>query len=92
MPQEEDEKWPEFQSSRGFGAPFGEQQQNIILANDKELQKLCIELVPNIVTAEQFWIRWRLWQHIRNQQIVAPNPLAKNLPILDDADDWDSWE
>ncbi|PJF16549.1 hypothetical protein PSACC_03640 [Paramicrosporidium saccamoebae] len=90
-PQEKDENWTEFQSSRGFNATFGDQQQRIILANDIELKKLYSELVPSVITEEQFWIRWRLWQHIRNQQIVAPRPAVdgevaiavKDSPTLD---------
>lgn len=69
--------WPVFAESPQCKAVFGEAQQAAILANNARVHAVFAEIVPQTISAEQFWVRWRLWCFLLPlQRADQPRPIA----------------
>lgn len=58
-----DNRWPPFLALDATRPPLGEQQQQAILANDQHLHHLHRQLVPDALTDQDFWLKWRYWRY-----------------------------
>ena len=89
-PAAQEGRWSAFLALDATRPPLGEQQQQAILANDQHLHHLHQQLVPDALSDQDFWLRWRYWRYCLAHPAgggddfsLVPPPLASDNP--DDA-------